>query len=165
MDFIGSEGFVRSSHCRQPRGKIHRIACDGVFLALATARFARDYLAGGEPDMDLQGSPSFLAENLNRGMNGECGAHRPFWIIAVGGRRTEYRHHAIADVLVYRAAIAHDDIIDDFKIGVEKTMRLLWIEGTTEAGEARQVGKEDCDLPPVTQHRAATYVRRGEGKL
>jgi hypothetical protein len=38
-------------------------------------------------------------------------------------------------VLVYRAAVVHDDIIDDLKIGVEKTMRLLRIEDTTKAGE------------------------------
>ena len=69
-------------------------------------------------------------------MNGERGANRPFWIIAVGGGRAEYRHHAIADVLVYRAAVVHDDIIDDLKIGVEKTMRLLRIEDTAETGEA-----------------------------
>ena len=86
--------------------------------------------------MDLQDPPRLLAETLHRGMNGERGAHRPFWIIAVGSGRAEYRHHAIADVLVYRAAEVHDDIIDDLKIGVEKTMRLLRIEDTAETGEA-----------------------------
>ena len=86
--------------------------------------------------MDLQYPPSLLAATLHRGMNGERGARRPFWIIAVSGGRAEYCHHAIADVLVYRAAVAHDDIIDDLKIGVEKDMRLLRIEDITETGKS-----------------------------
>src|SRR5205814_8981386 len=62
MDCIGSEGFPRSRHRRQPGGKIHGIACNGVFLALATAGFARDHLAGGEPEMDLQRSEEHTSE-------------------------------------------------------------------------------------------------------
>ena len=82
--------------------------------------------------MDLQDPPSLLTETLHRGMNGKCSAHT-----AVGSGRAEYcHHHPIADVLVYRAAVVHDDIIDDHKIGVENTMRLLRIEDTTETGEA-----------------------------
>ena len=112
--------------------------------------------------MDLQYPPSLLAETLHRGMNGERGARRPFWIIAVSGGRAEYCHHAIADVLVYRAAVAHDDIIDDLKIGVEKTMRLLRIEDITETGESERSAKRTvtCRRSPNTDRPLMPGERR-----
>ena len=122
------------------------------------ARPARDDLPAGHSDMHRDPTSRARRDSWHRLADGECRERRPLCIIAVGHRRAEHAHDAVADVLVDGAAMLLDDAVDDRKEALEQLVHLLRVQLPRERGVVDEVGKEHRHLSPL-----AGRLIRGSG--
>ena len=85
----------------------------------------------------------------HRVADGERRAHGPLGIVAVGHRRAEHPHDAVADVLVDGAAVLLDQPVGDREEAVEQVVHLLRVQLLRERGVAGKVGEEHRHLAPL----------------
>jgi hypothetical protein len=81
--------------------------------------------------------------------------HGPLRIVLVRHRRTEQRHHRIADELFYRPAETLQFRAQPHVVRMENRLDVLWIELLRPRRESHQVGKQDGDnlsLPTRVDH-------------
>ena len=81
----------------------------------------------------------------------------------MGDRRTEHRHHGIANMLVDMAAEAGDHPVDSREKTRHHRVQILGVEAARQAGEPDQVREQDSDLAPLTGRLGA--VGRARGRL
>src|SRR5262249_49431631 len=102
------------------------------------------------------------AGDLERLMDAERGAHRTLGIVRMGHGRPEYRHGAVADMLVDGAAMALDLAIHRLEEVAEQLVDVLGVELGGELGEAGEVGKQNSDLAELALgHRLRGRGQRG----
>ena len=117
---------------------------------------AGDHLAAGDADVHHDRPPRLRREGGHRVADGQRRPHRPLGVVAVGDRRAEDRHDAVADVLVDPAAMLGDEAVGAGEEALQERVHLLRVELAAERGVAGEVGEEDRDLPPL-----ALKLRRG----
>ena len=83
----------------------------------------------------------------------EGGPHRSLGIVLVRDGRAPDGHHRVADELLYRPAVAVDDLLGDRKVLGQLLADRLGITGLGEGSEANQVGEEHGHQLPFG-HRA-----------
>jgi hypothetical protein len=107
---VGDQDDARRGGRGQARGQIDRIAGDRIAAVAGPA--ARHHLAARDADVGTDVVAELAAQLGQRRPDLERGADRALGVVAVGQRRAEHRHHAVADVLVDGAAIALDDAVE-----------------------------------------------------
>ena len=93
------------------------------------------------PDVHAQAAPDLGGDRRHGVADGQRGAHRPLGVVAVGQRRAEHRHDAVADVLVDPAAVLLDQAVDALEEAAEQRVHLLGVELAAQrrvAGEVRE---------------------------
>ena len=85
--------------------------------------------------------PSSVGEVPNR----ERGAHSTLWIVLVGHRRAEERHHRVADELLDRAAVPLELLPHTRVVRPEDRLDVLGVESLGTRREADEVAEEDRD--------------------
>ena len=76
---------------------------------------AGDDLAAGDADVHVQVAAGLGRERRHGVADGQRGPHRPLGVVAVGDRRAEHRHDAVADVLVDPAAVLLDEAVGELE--------------------------------------------------
>ena len=147
MDRLRHEGLAGTGRVGQARGEVHRFARDREGLLPGSA--ARHHLTAGDADMDAQLPARGLAQTRHQVVDRERGADRPLGVVAVGDRRAEDAHDAVADVLVDRAAVALDHAVDGFEEAAHELVQLLRVEFAAEPGIAGEIGEQHRDLPAL----------------
>ena len=100
----GHERLAATGKIVQPRRQVHRRAGNGVFAVVVAPGAARDDFAAGHADMNAERR----VERRTGLMDVDRGPHGAQRIVAMRDRRTEHRHHRIADMFIDRAAVAFD---------------------------------------------------------
>ena len=91
-------------------------------------------------------------------MDGKRGADRPLAVVAMGHGRAEDRHDAVAGVLIHRAPVVLDLLVDGPEEVTLQLVQLFGVELIGEPGIARQIGEQHGHLPPL----ALAQRRRSE---
>ena len=138
---------------RQARGQVHRLAGQRERLP-GPAAATRDHLAGGDADV----SPELPSGRLAHGrqgdlVDGERGADRPLAVVAMRHGSAEHRHDAVAGVLVHRAPVVLDLLVDGPEEVTLQLVQLFGVELAGEPGIARQIGEQHGHLPPLALPR------------
>jgi hypothetical protein len=144
----------------QARGEIHRIPGHGVLPVGRAPGAAGNDLTGGDADVHGDRAAEVGAERRHRVLDRERGAGGPLGIVAVGDRRPEHRHHAIADVLVDGSAESFDQIVDPFEEPLQQSMNLLGVELAAQFRIADQVAEQHRHLTSLAVC-SGTCRRRG----
>lgn len=157
-----------------PRRAIRLLADDDTAdrcLALQAGRGVDD-VAGGDP-LTLAGVRAERDDGIARGDGGshgqvevllltqvvdgvedtEGGAHRTLGIVLVRHRRSEDRHHRVADELLYGAAEALDLLFHARVVGTKRCTDILGIGLVGARGEADEVDEEHRDDLPLLSGR------------
>ena len=98
----------------EPRAEVHRVADDGVAHDRVRSDVAGDHRPGIDADADVERRqtpfrfPS-LVQPLELVDHVERRLHRVVGVIGIVERRTEERHHHVADELVERALVEEHD--------------------------------------------------------
>ena len=143
----GDQDLAGTGRVGQPRRQVHRIANHSVVGVAADA--ARHHLAAGDADMHLE-RPAEVTGELRHLLLDRLGRpHRSFRIVAMGRRRAEHRHHAVADMLVHRAAMVADDGVRPVEEAPEQGMRLFGVDRRGQLGVAGYVGEQHRHLAPL----------------
>ena len=129
-------------------------------LALGRAGAERDQrLARGHRDPDLEVEHRIgLVQLADRVADRERGADGPLRVVLVSDRRSEERHHGVADELLDRAAVALDLLAKPRVVRGQRGTDVLRVELLGPAGEADEVGEQHADDLPLVPHR------RGSGE-
>ena len=144
---VGDQNDASCRRIAQARGEVHRIAGDAV-AAVAGAAAGHD-LAAGDADVHVQVTTELAAQIRHGVADRERGAHRPLRIVAVGDRRAEHRHCAVADVLVDSAPESLDQAVDQAEEAVGHLVHRLGPELVGQAGVPGQVAEQHAHLPPL----------------
>ena len=105
----------------------------------------------------LSGLPS-AADRIRHGVaDGERRAYSPLGIVAMGNRRTEYRHYAVADMLVDAAAVLFHQPIGESEEPLSRAWASSGSSFVAQHRIASKVGEKYGDLPTLAFH---TFRRR-----
>ena len=143
----GDQDLAGGGRVGQPRRQVHRIADHGIVGVAADA--ARHNLAAGDADMRLERPAEVAGEHRHLLLDRLGRPHRPFRIVAMGQRGAEHRHHAVADMLVHRAAMVADDGVRPVEETPEQGMRLFGVDRRGQLGVAGDVGEQHRHLAPL----------------
>jgi hypothetical protein len=149
VDRVRNQDLARLRRVGEPRGKIHRLAGDGVLAVPRTARPARHHLATGDPDVHPERAATRVGKRGHPALDVERGADGAFGVVAVGHGGAEDGHDAVANVLTDGAAVALDDRVDDVKEAAGENVQFLRIDLAAEPGVAREVGEQHRHLPAL----------------
>src|SRR5262249_25885592 len=101
------------------------------------------------PEVDPVGPLHVVGERLEVVLDRERRAQRALSVVLVSDRRTEKRHHAIAEELVDRALVTVNRIQDDLEGAVHDPVDVLGIELLRHRRESRHVREHHGDDLPL----------------
>ena len=138
----------------QPGRHVDRVAGDGVGIPYG----AGQHLAGIDPDAqgegDAVGRLGLDVELLHRGLHAQRGPDGALGVVLMGNRGAEQRHHVVADVLVDRAAEAHDLLAEPAQAAIHHGLDGLGVHSLRHRGVAREVREQDAHLAALLRRRA-----------
>ena len=150
----------------QARGDVHRVADHRV----AVADLAGEHVARVDPhaqrEADVGGGVDVLVDLLHRGLHREAGADGALGVVLVGDGRAEHRHHVVADVLVDRAAVAHDLLAEPPQRPVDERLHRLRIHAARRppcSRRGRRTAPSPCGAPRGARRGERAPGRRGLG--
>ena len=151
---VGDQRLAGPGRALQPRRQVYGVAGHGVFAMMRAAEAAGDDLAAGDAAMHRELDSDLEAKRNHRLVNRERRAYRALWIVAMGERRAEDRHHVVANMFVDRAAETLHDGIGDLEEAAEQAMRFFRIALAAQARVVGEVGEEDGDRASLPNRRA-----------
>jgi len=144
-------------------GDVHDVP-RGDPLALAwTRRQRHDRLARGHCRAYRELQPMLRVELLDRVEDTERGSDGSLGVVLVRRRRTEDRHHRVADELLDRAAEALDLRLDLGVVRAQHRPHVLGIGLVRARGEADEVDEEHGDDLPLLARRNGLLDRSAAG--
>ena len=147
----------------EARGDVDRVAHHRV----AVADLAGQHVAGVDPDPQREaaagGGGDVLVDLLHRGLHRQAGADGTLGVVLVGDRRTEHRHHVVADVLVDGAAVADDLLPEPAQRPVDDRLHGLGVHALGDRRVAEQVGEQHRRLAALLRQTAGGRAPGGRG--
>jgi hypothetical protein len=158
-DLVAHEDLPRLGEREQPRGEVRRVADGRVVHPQVVTDLPDNHQAGVQslPHLEVDATLGLqaLMQPGQPVTDAERGMHGPDRMILVANRRTEERHEAISEELVYRALVPMDLGKHHIEGAVHQAVDVLGIQALGQRGEARDVHEEHGDELALTLQRAA----------
>ena len=145
-----------------PRRSVDDVARDDRLALVRASLEQHDSLARIDPDPDLKVElRAALVQLSNRLEDPQPRPHRALRVVLVRHRRTEHRHHRVADELLDGPAVALEFASDSLVVGADAGANILRVGLLRGLGETDEIAEENGDdLPLFAGHR---IDGRGQG--
>ena len=140
---------ARRGNAFDPRCSI-RCVTEGKQFATSATDFVDDHWPAVNADPGLEVHTSLaeaVAEPLQRLVNREPGANRPFRIVLVSRRKTEVRHDSVALHLRDIPTVLLDGARRLADVGLDQIRVLLRVEPLSNRCRSDEIAKQQCQTP------------------
>ena len=110
-------------------------------------------LPAGNPDVHAKRTSQPERQLRHDITDGKRGTHGALGIVAVGNRRTEQGHDAVADVFVNAPAVVVNQAVDGLEETRHQLVDFLGAEFVDQGRVAGKIGEERGHLPPLAPCR------------